>query len=95
MHLRCRPFQWPCRSVEVVHDVALPNAACPGLLKKPLDAVIRRLLAPYRPGGPARVTANKTKMKYVHTLVAISMALCGGTIPHMEEVHGFQKSHYH
>jgi hypothetical protein len=31
--------------------VALPNAACPGLLRKPLDAAIGRLLTPYRPGG--------------------------------------------
>ena len=30
---------------------ALPNAACPGLHRKPLDATIRRLLAPYCLGG--------------------------------------------
>jgi len=28
-----------------------PNAACPGLLWKPLDAAIGRLIALYRPGG--------------------------------------------
>jgi hypothetical protein len=49
MHLRCRPFQWPCGGVETKH-VALPNTACPGLQRKPLDAAIRQLLAPYRPG---------------------------------------------
>ena len=30
---------------------ASPNAACQGLLRKPLDAAIRRLIAPYRPSG--------------------------------------------
>jgi hypothetical protein len=30
---------------------ASPDAACPGLHPKPLDAAIRRLLAPYRLGG--------------------------------------------
>ena len=30
---------------------ASPNAACPGLLRKPLDAAIGLLLTPYRPGG--------------------------------------------
>jgi hypothetical protein len=37
-------------SVEVVHATST-NAAWPGLLRKPLDAVIGRLLTPYRPGG--------------------------------------------
>jgi hypothetical protein len=31
--------------------MALPDAACPGLLRKPLDAAIEQLLAPYRPSG--------------------------------------------
>ena len=30
---------------------APPNAACPRLHRKPLDAAIGQLLAPYRPGG--------------------------------------------
>ena len=30
---------------------ASPNAACPGLHRKPLDAAIGRLLTPYRLGG--------------------------------------------
>ena len=37
-------------SVEAIH-AASSNAACPGLLRKPLDAAIGRLLTPYRPGG--------------------------------------------
>ncbi len=31
--------------------MALPDAACPGLLGKPLDAGIGQLLTPYRPSG--------------------------------------------
>jgi hypothetical protein len=44
-----------CTSVKGYFDeainAALPNAACPGLYWKPLDAAIGRLLTPYRPGG--------------------------------------------
>ena len=50
MHLCRRPFRWPCRGVEAIHT-ASPDAACPGLLRKPLDAAIGRLLAPYHSGG--------------------------------------------
>ena len=39
MHLRRRPFRWPCGGVEAI-NAALPNAACPGLLRKPLDATL-------------------------------------------------------
>ncbi len=31
--------------------MALPNAACPGLLQKPLAAAIGQLLAPYHPSS--------------------------------------------
>jgi hypothetical protein len=50
MHLRRRPFRRPYGGVDVIH-AASPNAACPGLLLKPLDAAIGRLLTPYRPRG--------------------------------------------
>ena len=50
MFLRRRPFQWSCGGFEAKH-VASPNAACPGLHGKPLEAATGRLLAPYRPGG--------------------------------------------
>ena len=46
MHLRGRPFGWPCGGVETIHG-ASPDAACSGLLRKPLDAAIGWLLAPY------------------------------------------------
>jgi len=39
------------RSEAEANHVALPNAACPGLHRKPLDAAIRWLLAPYHPNG--------------------------------------------
>jgi len=45
-----RPFRWSCRGVEAKH-VASPDAACPELHQKPLDAAIGQLLALYHPGG--------------------------------------------
>ena len=50
MHLRCGPFRRPCRCAGAI-QTALPSAACPGLLRKPLDAGIGRLLAPCCPSG--------------------------------------------
>ena len=50
MYLRCRSFWWPCGCIGVMHMV-LPDAAQPGLHRKPLDAAIRQLLALYCPGG--------------------------------------------
>jgi hypothetical protein len=35
----------------VQYKVHLHDAACPGLLRKPLDAPIGQLLAPYHPSG--------------------------------------------
>ncbi len=63
MHLRCSPFQRPCRWAGAI-QMALPNAACPGLLRKPLDAGIGQLLAPYRPSGHQgnRQTNNNQQM---------------------------------
>ena len=50
MHFRRCSFRWPCKSIEAIH-AASPNAACPGLLWKPLDAAIGLLLTPYHPDG--------------------------------------------
>jgi len=50
MPLLCGPFWWPWWGFEAVH-AASPDAACPGLYRKPLDAAIEQLLAPYRLGG--------------------------------------------
>ncbi len=50
MHLVCRPFRWPWRCAGAI-QTALPNAACPGLHWKPLDATIGQLLATYCPSS--------------------------------------------
>ncbi len=50
IHLVQRPFWWPRRCAGAI-QTALPNAACPGLLQKPLDAIIGQLLALYCPSG--------------------------------------------
>ncbi len=44
--------------------MASPDAACPGLLRKPLDAGIGQLLAPDRPSGRQgnRQTNNNQQM---------------------------------
>jgi hypothetical protein len=46
---------------------ALPNAACPGLLWKPLDAAIGQLLAPYHPSscqGNSKQNNNNKMYRY-------------------------------
>ncbi len=50
MHLRCGPFRRPCGCAGAI-QMASPDAACPGLLRKPLDAGIGQLLALYHPSG--------------------------------------------
>ena len=54
---------------------ASPNAACPGLHWKPLDAAIGRLLAPYRLGGHQEGDSKQNNKEYVPTMMAISMAI--------------------
>ncbi len=63
MHLRCGPFQRPCGCAGAI-QMASPNAACPGLLQKPLDTGIRQLLAPYCPSDRQgnRQTNNNQQM---------------------------------
>ncbi len=63
MHLRCGPFWRPCVCAGAI-QMASPNAACPGLLRKPLYAGIGRLLAPYCPSGCQgnRQTNNNQQM---------------------------------
>ncbi len=64
---------WSYRGVEAKH-VASPNAACPGLHWKPLDAVIRQLIALYRPIGH-HGTINKTTMQNIPSLLSVLMAI--------------------
>jgi hypothetical protein len=63
MHLHCGPFRRPCRCAGAI-QTASPDAACPGLLRKPLDAGIGPLLALYRPSGRQgnRQTNNNQQM---------------------------------
>jgi hypothetical protein len=49
--------------------VALPDAACPGLLRKPLDTAIGWLLAPYHPIG----CQGDSKQNMMVVLMAIAM----------------------
>jgi hypothetical protein len=50
VHLHCGPFRWLCERVGAI-QTASPNAACPGLSQKSLDATIGQLLSLYCPGG--------------------------------------------
>ena len=68
MYLRRGPFQWPWRCAGAIWS-ASPNASWPGLRRNPLDATIRRLLA------PTRATIGSTIMKHVLTLLAVSVAI--------------------
>ncbi len=73
MHPRHWPFQWSRQCAGSI-QMALPNAACPGLPRKPLDAAIGRLLAPYCPSsckGNSKQHNNKISGP---TLMAILMA---------------------
>ncbi len=73
MHIQRWPFRWPCRGVEVIH-AASPNAACPGLHWKPLDAAIGQLLAPYPLGGRQGDSKQNNDVICTH-LMAILMAI--------------------
>ncbi len=50
MHLHHWPFQWT-RWCAGALQIASPDAAVPGLPRKPLDTAIGQLLAPYCPSG--------------------------------------------
>ena len=96
MYLRRRPFRWSCESVEA-KQVASPDAACPGLHRKPLDAAIGQLLAPYHPGG--RHGDNQHNDNAKCTLFSgrfdghRDAAVLYRAYHLMEEVRGFHKSH--
>jgi hypothetical protein len=65
MCLHCGPFRWPCGCIGAKH-VALPNVAYPGLLWKPLDTAIGRLLTPYCPGGQQGHNQQNDDAKYTY-----------------------------
>ncbi len=81
MHLRCGPFQRPCGCAGAI-QMASPDAACPGLLRKPLDAGIGQLLAPYHPSGCQgnRQTNNNQQMTLKRWLNWWPWQ-CAGTLP--------------
>jgi hypothetical protein len=70
MHIRSGQFRWPCRCAGAIRS-ASPDVAWPGLYQKPLDAAIRRLLAPYCPGG----RQGDNHYEHVPTLMAILMPI--------------------
>ncbi len=82
MHLHCGPFWRPCGCAGAI-QTALPDAACPGLLRKPLYAGIRQLLAPYRPSGCQgnRQTNNNEQMTLKRWPNWWPWQ-CAGTLPH-------------
>jgi hypothetical protein len=79
-------------------QIVSPNAACPGLHWKPLDAAIGQLLTLYHPGG--RQGDSKQTMMKKCTNFAGHFDGCGGALicyfTHclMEKVQSFGKSHW-
>ncbi len=82
MHLRRGPFQRSCGCAGAIQTASL-DAACPGLLRKPLDAGIGWLLAPYRPSGRQgnRQTNNNQQMTLKRWPNRWPWQ-CAGTLPH-------------
>jgi hypothetical protein len=76
---------------------ALPNVACPVLLRKPLDAASGRLLAPYCSHGHHINSKQNNNVKCDHFAGRFD-GRGGAPVLYcvhrpMEEVHGFPKSH--
>jgi hypothetical protein len=90
------PFHWPWQSAGAIGS-ASPNAACPELLWKPLDAIIRQLLALYCPSshqGNSKQNKDKKCPKKTGHFVG-----CGGVpvqyrMHHpIEKVYAFVRCH--
>ena len=75
----------------------LPDAACPGLHRKPLDATIEQLLAPHCPGshqGDSKQNNNDKCTNFAgHFDGYGGMLVLYHAHRPMEEVHGFPRSH--
>jgi len=107
MYLRHRPFRWPWWCAHAKQS-ALPDAAQPGLHRKPLDVVIGRLLAPFHLSSRQGDNQHIDDAKYSY-FVLMAIAMCthfaGRFDGHhdaavlyrahrpVEEVRGFHKSH--
>ena len=95
-HLVRRPFWSPWRWAGEI-PIALLNETCPGLLWKPMDAAIERLLTKYCPGG--RQGNNQQNNYAKHTYFAGRFdGHCNAPVRYPEycsikEVRGFQRSH--
>ena len=94
-HLVCQPFRWPQRCAGAI-QTALPDVACLGLLRKPLDAAIGQLFAPYCPGGHQDDSKQNIDEKCTHFAGRFD-GRGGATVRYrahrpMEEVLGFPKS---
>ena len=96
MCLRLRPFPLSYGRDEAKH-MALPNATCPGLHQKPLDAVIGGLNASYCPdyrqgnnqqNDDIKCTNFADRFDGHHIVAVLNHVHCL-----MEEVRGFHKSH--
>jgi hypothetical protein len=97
MHVHCEPFQWPWRCAGAIWGT-LPNAAWPaGLHRKPLDAAIGWLLAPYYPGGRQGDNQQNDDAECTHFAGRFDGhcdAAVGYSMHHpIEEDRGFHKSH--
>ena len=81
---------------EGIH-AASPNAAGPGLLRKPLDAAIGRLLTPYHLGGRQGERKQNNDVTCTHFDGRFDghrdAAVLYRVHRPMEEVRGFHKSH--
>ncbi len=80
MHIVHRSFRWPWQCARAI-QMALLNAACPGLLRKPLDADIGQLLTLYRPSG-RQGNNQQNNNQTIHTLCWMFwwLSRCSGTI---------------
>ncbi len=63
MFLRCWPFWWQWQSASAIRS-ASPNAACPGLLWKQLDAGIENYLLRIAPAATRATGKQTTNNKY-------------------------------
>jgi hypothetical protein len=89
MYLCCRPFQWPCGHIEVMH-VALPDTdtANPGTHQIPLEAGDNSLRSP---PATTRAKINKTTIKQQTHFAGRFHGHCNATVQYrvhclMEEV---------
>jgi hypothetical protein len=83
MHLRCGKFWRPCGCAGAI-QMASPNAACPGLLRKPLDAGIRQLLTLYCPSGrQGNRHTNNNQQTRAKMAILMAMAMCGYVTVHI------------